>query len=127
MFSLEQDAEYAKKVQKLLFRYGIKNVNLFVAPIVSYSTFDWYHVPPAIFEEAFDLVICDGPAGPLKGGRVGLVPVLINQLRRPCIILLDDVDRESERRALEVWSTMVECKVSCYQGGNRMFGVVELR
>ncbi|MHC5066128.1 MAG: hypothetical protein ACYTG5_19385 [Planctomycetota bacterium] len=61
----------------------------------------WYADP--IPEGPFGLVICDGPPSGL--GQRGMLPARAN-LAPGCVVLLDDANREPERRALLVWTSV---------------------
>jgi hypothetical protein len=108
VYSLEHEGRWATRVQKCLHKYRIHSVNLSTAPIRSYGDFDWYSlpalqsVPPRI-----SLVICDGPSGGTRGGRYGLVPVMMEKLRPDCVILLNDGAPEEERSVAQRWGRML--------------------
>ena len=108
VWSLEHEPRWAERVQRYLRKYGIHSVTVCTAPIRSYGEFDWYSltsmqsVPGKI-----PLVICDGPPGGTRGGRYGLVPVMLDKLRMDCTILLDDGAREEERAIAERWAQVL--------------------
>jgi hypothetical protein len=108
VYSLEHEYKWATRVQKCLRKYGIHSVSMCVAPIRSFGDFDWYslpalqHIPPQI-----SLVICDGPPGGTRGGRYGLIPVMMDKLRSDCVILLDDGARDQERSIANRWGQML--------------------
>jgi hypothetical protein len=54
--------------------------------------------------DSFSLVICDGPPGTVKGGRLGLISVMRSRFAEGCEILLDDAWRQQERQIAEEWS-----------------------
>lgn len=108
LWSFEHDANYAQRVQRMLDRYGLERVKLCVAPLRNYGDFDWYTPPVAMTgEQPFSLVVCDGPPGATRGGRYGLVPVMLDKLRGDCTILLDDGGREHERQIAARWCQML--------------------
>jgi len=100
LYSLEHDPTYATRVLTLVKRYSLDNVSILVSPIITYSEFDWYEVPVTLADKTFQFVICDGPPGNTRGGRVGLLPPLRCQLASGCVILLDDAKRSVEQRNL---------------------------
>ena len=106
--SLEHEARYAVKVQHYLDKYHLTSVKLYVAPLSTYDEFDWY-TPPRFdsIPEKFSLVVCDGPPGTTRGGRYGLVPVMLDKLRADCTILLDDGAREGEQDTAERWAKLL--------------------
>ncbi len=54
-------------------------------------------------------MVCDGPPETTRGGRYGLVPVMLEKLRADCTILLDDGAREGERETAERWAKLLGC------------------
>ncbi len=72
-------------------------------PLVSYGPFDWYSVGPHVLPRSFSLVVCDGPPGDTRGGRMGLMPVLHDHLAPGCRIPVDDTFRSGERHVIEQW------------------------
>jgi hypothetical protein len=108
MYSLEHQTRSATRVQKCLSKYRIHSVTVCTAPIRSFGDFDWYSlpalqsVPPRI-----SLVICDGPTGGTRGGRYGLVPVMMEKLRSDCVILLGDGAGEVARSITQRWGQML--------------------
>lgn len=106
--SLEHEPKYAFKVQHYLDKYHLTTVKLCVVPLSTYGEFDWYTPPPLdSLPEKFALVVCDGPPGITRGGRYGLVPVMLEKLRPDCTILLDDGAREGERETAERWAKLL--------------------
>jgi hypothetical protein len=108
VLSLENDPPYAARVRDFLGKYDIRSVELRVAPLKSYGDFDWYEVPDLdALREKFAVVICDGPPGKTRGGRYGLVPVMLEKLTPDCTILLDDGARAEEQAIAARWKTML--------------------
>ena len=108
VYSLEHEPKWATRVQKTLHKYRIHSVNMCVAPIRSYGDFDWYALPSLqTIPPRVSLVICDGPPGGTRGGRYGLVPVMLEKLREDCVILLDDGARDEERSIANRWGQML--------------------
>lgn len=108
IFSLEHDPKWASRTQKYLDKYRIYSVTMAVAPIRSYGDFDWYSLPSLqTIPGKIALVICDGPPGGTRGGRYGLVPVMLDKLRPDCTILLDDGARDDERAIAARWGQML--------------------
>jgi hypothetical protein len=108
VYSLEHEPKWATRVQKYLRKYRINSVTMCVAPIRSFGDFDWYSLPSLqTIPSRISLVICDGPPGGTRGGRYGLVPVMLEKLRPDCVILLDDGAREQERDIANRWGQML--------------------
>jgi predicted O-methyltransferase YrrM len=107
VYSLEHDAEYARKTQALLQRYGLEEwATVVVAPLEPGADgATWYHdaalpadMPP------IDLLVVDGPpAGGDSTARYPALPRLLKRLARPFTLMLDDADRPGERGVVERW------------------------
>jgi len=104
-WALEHKAKWARKVRTCLALYRMDTVVLCDPPLKDYGEFAWYDPPVSSMPGNFSLVICDGPPGRTKGGRIGLVPVMKERLKHECVILLDDADRKTEQKILKSWET----------------------
>lgn len=102
VYALEHDPYWAKRTRDTLDRHGIGGVKVLDAPLRSYGAFDWYDVRRNELPGSFALIVCDGPPAE-ECGRYGLMPVLGDLLRPGAEILLDDADREDERRIISRW------------------------
>lgn len=108
VWSLEHEPRWAGRVRLYLDKYRIHAVTVCLSPIRSYGDFDWYELPAREpLPDDFSLVICDGPPGETRGGRHGLVPVMLDRLRNDCTILLDDAAREQERAVALRWGELL--------------------
>ena len=103
--SLEHHHEWAQEIQSYLRRFGLGGT-VCHAPLISHGDFDWYDVPQIVRENSYSVVVCDGPPGTTRGGRVGLVPVMKDQFMPDVTIYLDDAEREGERAVLRQWSEL---------------------
>ena len=110
-WALEHTPEWASKVQAYLDKYQIDSVVLCTAPLKDYGDYSWYEPPLESMPDRFDLVVCDGPPGRVKGGRYGLVPVMRPRIKPGCVILLDDAHRKKERAIAQRW--VAELGASC--------------
>jgi hypothetical protein len=111
IWSLEHEPKWAETIQKYLRKYRIFSVTVSLAPIRSYGDFDWYALPSLqTLPGKISMVICDGPPGGTRGGRYGLVPVMLDKLRHDCVLLLDDGAREQERLIANRWGQMIMAK-----------------
>ncbi len=96
--TLEHSEEWADRIRKIAPQATIMQV-----PLISFGAFDWYAAKLTALPNRVGLVICDGPPGTTRGGRVGALPVLRPILAHPCILLLDDAERPEERAILAQW------------------------
>jgi predicted O-methyltransferase YrrM len=104
VWTLEHLPEFHRQTRRRLERYGVGGVRLTLAPLRDHGDFSWYDAPLDEMPRDFRLVIADGPPAQTKGGRVGLPPVMRRHLADDCVVLLDDVERESEREVLRRWA-----------------------
>lgn len=105
VISLEHEAKWQKRTSRALAVIGgtINTVSLPHVPLVNLGNYDWYDINNVKLPEKIKLVVCDGPPGHTKGGRYGLIPQLHMRLSQGAIILLDDADREGERKIIREW------------------------
>ena len=104
VISLEHNIDWHSQITDSLYRFSMDNVCVRLAPIRDYGEFHWYDLTGIDIPEGVELVICDGPPGSTPGGRYGLLPALESKMAPNCVILLDDVERNSERLVLERWA-----------------------
>ena len=108
VWSLENDGKYASRVQTYLRKYRINSVSLCVAPLRSFGDFDWYSLPQLqTIPSKISMVVCDGPPGSTRGGRYGLVPVMMEKMRPDCVVLLDDGARADEQAVAGRWAQLL--------------------
>ncbi|NBC01722.1 MAG: hypothetical protein GVY15_12800 [Bacteroidetes bacterium] len=92
-------------------------VELYHAPLRSYDGFDWYDMDSIDLPSDIGLIICDGPPGTTRGGRVGALHVLCKGLRPGTIIVLDDANRSRELAALLDWDEAFNVHVELFTEG----------
>jgi hypothetical protein len=93
-----------RRLQGLIDRYHLRNIQLHQTPIRSYGDFDWYDCKPDLLSRRFRLVICDGPTRHLTdSGRYGLLPVMRERLDPLCKVILDDSHHSLDRRVIHRW------------------------
>lgn len=89
VWTLEADERWFQRVQGEARAAGLTGSHIEHAPLRDYGEFFWYELPAGL-PESFSLVVCDGPAaGGLKGGRVGLMPVLGERIASGSAIVVD--------------------------------------
>jgi len=102
--ALEHKPEWAAKVQTYLKSYQLDTV-IHAKPLKNYGDYCWYDVSFDKMPESVALVVCDGPPSRTQGGRYGLIPVMKDQLKSGCVILLDDAERKEELEIAKRWHT----------------------
>jgi len=98
VWSLEQNRAWYKRLRATLAALGIKNVELWYAPLRTSRDFVWFDLQGRRLPSRFSHVFCDGPAvfeseweEPFfSSWRAGVVPVLVEAGIRFGEILLDD-------------------------------------
>jgi hypothetical protein len=103
--TLEHSHDWHERMADVLSRYQVAEVKLCLAPLREYEKFSWYSPPWELMPGHFSLVICDGPPErTTKGKRYGLLPVMGERLASGCVILLDDLNTDSEDNILAKWT-----------------------
>ena len=116
VISLEHNIDWHRQITDSLYRFSMDNVSVRLAPIRDYGDFHWYDLIGIHIQEGIELVICDGPPGSTPGGRYGLFPVLESNMAPDCVILLDDVERSSERSVLKKWAREYDLTFQVHTG-----------
>ena len=104
-WSLEDNADWYRRVSKAIEKHRVPGVNLCFSPARGYEGFNWYDPPVARMPAKFSLVICDGPPDLAHGGRYGLLPILGNRLEPGAVILFDDARETGQPEVLQRWKT----------------------
>jgi hypothetical protein len=123
LISLEHDREWATRLLSALpIRAGDE---ISIARLIEVSEgVDWYQIDPALVEDA-DLIICDGPPGQTtRGGRFGLL-WLLDRVRGPVTVVIDDVNRRDERNLADALLSRPGARAADLPGSSR-FAVIEL-
>lgn len=115
VITLENDAGWHKRLSGEMAWLGLRGPRLVHAPLREFDGFAWYE-PPTLPAMAA-LVVCDGPPRRGKpGGRVGLFPVLADQLADDVTVLVDTDMQIAERDALDVWEHQYGVRPAGRQG-----------
>jgi hypothetical protein len=102
-WALEHQPEWSARVEREAARHHLRSLRLCTVPLRLHGRFAWYDAPIARMPQAFSMVVCDGPPADTAGGRYGLAPVMHDRLPPGCVILLDDAEREHERKIARRW------------------------
>lgn len=124
VWSLEHSADWRALIAGALEKNGISPDRVCFSPLVDYGKFSWYDPPLTQMPSEFSLVICDGPPGATKGGRYGLLPVMLERLTDQCLILLDDADRPGEVELIKRWEVEFGFKASIVNRSNHCFALL---
>jgi hypothetical protein len=111
VIALEQDADWATYIQRMLERNGLESwAKIVVAPVESCVICDrqtaWYTLPDQAIaaDTRIDIVVVDGPRG--RDGevsRLGALPRLWDRLSERGAVFLDDTNRPDEQEICRVW------------------------
>ncbi len=112
VFSIENDADYAARIQRELEERKLQDkVTIIVAPLVEkqYSGIDhavkWYDLDKSRLPPSFDLLFVDGPEGTFQPfSRYPAGPELLPLMSPRGRVILDDADREAEAALPGLWA-----------------------
>jgi hypothetical protein len=111
VIALEQDADWAEYIRRMLERNGLDRwATIVVAPIKPARILEletaWYSLDPGVFpvDTPVDVVVVDGPRG-TDGEltRFGALPQLWDRLAKGAVVCLDDTNRADEQRICKLW------------------------
>jgi hypothetical protein len=103
LVSLEHDRDWARRVEGSIAEHSITLTTIVCSDLKDYNLFSWYDISAGLIPSGIGLVVCDGPPGHTKGGRIGLLPLISERLREDSIILFDDSSRIGEKSVLDSW------------------------
>jgi len=113
--SLDHEPKYAESTRERLHQEEVSEyATVLTTPLatvrIGERQLDWYDFDPKEhIESPVDVLLVDGP--PWHVGvraRFPAVPILEEHLARDCFILLDDGDRDDERKIAGEWEAMLE-------------------
>lgn len=116
IYSLEDHAFWASKMQALATKHGLTNLTILHAPIADFGDFAWYQPKESLLPETIDVALCDGPLGATKGGRIGLLPRLHSKFHPATVVLLDDFDRVGEKLTADAWCADYNMSITAVKG-----------
>lgn len=94
VLTLEHDPIWAETVQRRLRRLGLGARSVAHRPLEPRGDHDWYGIHGEDLPPRIALLLCDGPPGSTRGGRIGVLGVI--ERHRPSVIIIDDTDRTAE-------------------------------
>jgi predicted O-methyltransferase YrrM len=110
IYSIESGPAYAAETRTLLDRHGLDNAVVIEVPIrrqlfglALYDGFDLNNRNITHIPEKIDVLFIDGPPGACFGGREAALYALFGRVRTGGLIILDDLCRKDERRAVRHW------------------------
>lgn len=108
--SLEHNEKYAELTRKTLAEHGVEAfATVITAPLVEYAlngeTWQWYDLTELAVDAPVEMFVIDGPPGYIQPlSRYPALPLCEPLLADDCLLVLDDGNREDERRIVELWS-----------------------
>lgn len=110
ILSLEHDEKWWHVSNRYVREHRLNDVAEVVhAPLrdvlVGDQHFPWYDYQPAKDSGPFDILVIDGPPGPLHPmARYPALPLLWPLLSSDAVIILDDANRPAEQAIMELWN-----------------------
>ena len=111
VIALEQDADWAEYIRRMLARNGLDQwATIVVAPLEPVQLLDrqtsWYALSAGALpsDARIDVVVVDGPRG-TEGEltRLGALPRLWDKLSNRAVVFLDDTNRPDEAMICKLW------------------------
>jgi predicted O-methyltransferase YrrM len=109
IWSVEHDKKYAGITRKNLRLHEVeKYAKVIHAPLKEVRfgdrTWHWYDRPKLKDIKSIDMLVVDGPPGPMqKLSRYPALPVLHKQLAPGAIVVLEDAKRRDEKQIIKMW------------------------
>ena len=109
VISLEHNDEYVAISQNFISSHKLEEIaTIIYAPLKTFEideeTWLWYNTDCLKIEQPIDLLVVDGPPKNVqKLSRYPALPLLYKDLNEHSIIILDDGDREDEKKIIEMW------------------------
>jgi predicted O-methyltransferase YrrM len=115
---LEHDKQYADRINHLIGLHGLSGyVDIVYAPLantkVDQKNYMWYDLSQKYIPNDIDMLVIDGPpadSNPIA--RYPAIPLLWGKIRNKCAIMLDDYEREGEKKVVEMWLNNFKLKIS---------------
>jgi predicted O-methyltransferase YrrM len=113
LISIDHEKEFADRTKSLLHLHGVSHLaEVRLAELrqlnINGEEFPWYNVDALRDINEIDLLLVDGPPGPLREmARYPALHVLESQLAPNAIVILDDADRPSEQAIVQRWITEI--------------------
>ena len=103
VISIDHSGEFADKTREVLKEHKVRGVEIRVAQLKAHiSGVDWYDTAVIKDLKRIDLLIVDGPPGSKNPeARMPARAEFISKLSPKAIIVIDDVNREGERKLAE--------------------------
>lgn len=128
IISLDHEPKYAESTRERLHQEGVAEyATVLTAPLASFhiggQQFDWYDFDPEEhIENPVNMLLVDGPPWHVGSrARFPAVPILEEHLSRNCFVLLDDGDRDDERKIAGEWEALLETHEAELSGTWRPF------
>ncbi len=106
VISIDNSAEFAGKTREVLKEHKVRGVDIRVAELKAHiSGVDWYDTNVIKDLKRIDLLIVDGPPGSKNPqARMPARAEFIAKLSPKAIIVIDDVNRDGERKLAEAFA-----------------------
>ncbi|MFZ4640077.1 MAG: class I SAM-dependent methyltransferase [Nodosilinea sp.] len=111
LISLDHEAEFSQKSQSNIHRHGLQSVaRVIYSPLTNFEIqgkqWLWYDTTELShnLHGTIDFLVIDGPPYFIQDlSRYPALPILFDMLSDDAIILMDDADRDAEKKIIELW------------------------
>ena len=124
--SFEHLKDWGVKIEKVLKKLSLNNVQINIAVLKDYGSYCWYDINCKDLSENIGVVICDGPPAQTKGGRYGLIPQIGDLLQPGAVVLMDDTMRKEERLIMERWKALIHFDMT-ERGNNDLHTILKIK
>lgn len=107
--SFDHEEEYAASTRRMLQERGLEaRATVALAPLAPWGEVgdgrQWYAIVDALLPQSIDVLVVDGPPGPLQPlARYPALPELYARLAPGAMVYLDDGRREDEQKIASRW------------------------
>lgn len=123
--TIEHDEGWCQDLRKTLARRTAGQFDVRHAPLENRGERVWYRLDqlPPLVDVA--LVFVDGPPGSTSGGRRGVLESVAPHLPGTAAVVIDDTNRDADRRIAEEWAAMRGLRRKVYNASrDRAFDVL---
>jgi hypothetical protein len=115
VLALDHDQSFGKKTENNIFQHGLDGyASVVYAPLktvdINNKKWLWYDTIALKGIDKIDVVIVDGPPSTIqKMARYPALPLLFHKLNDKSILIIDDTNRDDEKKIIEAWMNEFNC------------------
>lgn len=103
--TLEHESTWCRQLEAVLQRRTRGSYDVRHAPLEPFAGGLWYRRERLPDLDDVTLVFVDGPPGTTPGGRHGVIDAVVDRIPDTAAIVIDDTNRDAERRLAEAWAS----------------------